>query len=147
MKLINKTANYSYFLSDNLEVGLVLHSPEVKSILEGSMNLKGSYVQVKDNEAWLINAHISEMKINRFDKDCDELRPKKLLLHKKQLNKFKKLLQDPGTTLILYEVYTNDKGVLKGTLCLAKGKKNYDKRNVIKERDLERSARSAIGLS
>lgn len=139
MKLINKKAKYDYFLTNNLEVGLVLHGPEVKSILKSNISLKESYVKIINSEMWLINANISEMKYSRFEKTCDATRPKKLLLHKKQLNKFQKLLKEPGTTLIMYEIYTDDNGRLKGTLCLAKGKKQYDKREVIKERDLARS--------
>lgn len=139
MIIKNKIASYSYFLSDNLEVGLVLYGSEVKSILNSHISLKESYVKITNNEAWLINASVSEIKITQFDKSCDALRPKKLLLHKKQINKFQKLLKEPGTTLIMYEIYTDDNGRLKGTLCLARGKRLYDKRNVIKERDLSRS--------
>jgi SsrA-binding protein len=138
MKLTNKIAKFNYFLSENLEVGLVLRGPEVKSILKGGLSLKESYVKIIQDEVWLINANVSEMKFNQFDNDIDSVRPKKLLMHRKQINKFKKLLQTPGTTLIMYEVYTDDNGRLKGNLMLGKGKQNHDKRQVIKERDLER---------
>lgn len=146
MKIVNKKAKYDYFLSNNLEVGIVLDGVEVKGILSNTISLNESYVKITNNEVFLINSHIGVeyreswnnkpllMSLNEYN-----IRPRKLLLHKKQIQKFKKLLKEPGSTLILYEIYTNEKGKIKGTLCLAKGKKMYDKRKVIKERDLQRS--------
>ena len=137
MKLVNKKAKFDYFLTDSLEVGIVLKGSEVKAVLKGNLSLKESYVKIIDNEVWLINASISEMVASNFE-EINPLRPKKLLLHKKQIKKFQKLLTDPGTTLLMYSVYTDDNGKLKGNLNLGKGKKSYDKRNVIRERDISR---------
>ena len=146
--IINKKAKFDYFLSDNLEVGLVLHSNEVKAIIEGKCNLKGSYVKIIDGELWLLNCNISNIEFRESWLNKPLLmsafeystRPRKLLLHKKQINKFQKLLNNTAnSTLILYEIYTDKNGRLKGTLCLGSGKKEYDKRNTIKERDLART--------
>jgi SsrA-binding protein len=136
--MINKKAKYDYKLSHKTEAGIVLKGPEVKSILNGNISLKESYVKIINDEVFLLGAHISELNIQRFESDVDSMRPKKLLLHKKQINKYKKLLKEPGTTLILYDIHITN-GKFKGDLYLGKGKKDYDKRNAIKERDLQRS--------
>lgn len=154
MKIIsnNKKAKYDYFLSADLEVGIVLKGSEIKHILSNGINLKESYVKIIDNtkgnsEVFLINANISghnwgdevkEYPMLQNVKDYS-LRPKKLLLHKSQIKKFLKLTQEKSTTLIMRNMYLNDDGILKGTLCVGKGKKQYDKRQTIKERDLSRS--------
>jgi len=134
----NKKANFEYFLSDNLEVGMKLLGPEVKGTLENGINLKESHARIINNEVFLMNANINCI-TPAWDKNDISMRPKKLLLHKKQINKFQKLLKNPGTTLIVSKVYIAENGLLKAELCLAKGKKLYDKRNVIKERDISRS--------
>lgn len=155
MKIIssNKDASYNYFLSHELEVGFELIGQEVKAIKEHGINIKSSYVKVTENknnkkEMWLINANIGLIEPKRDVSNRPLLkmaidgnkRDRKLLLHKKQILKFEKLLKESGSTLILKDVYFNDKNMIKGTLCFAKGKKQYDKREVIKKRDLERSA-------
>ena len=133
MKLIssNKKAKYDYFLSDDLEVGIVLKGSEIKDILENGINLKETYVKIINEEMFLIGANIT-------GKEGLNLRDRKLLLHKREIRKFEKKLID-GFTLIMKDMYVADSGKVKGTLCLAKGKKNYDKRQTIKERDLDRA--------
>ena len=132
MKVIsqNKKAKSDYFISNQLEAGIVLVGSEIKSILKNGVNLKESYVKIINNEVFLINANID---------DTDEkLRPKKLLLHKKQIKVYEKLLKNPGTTLLVTSVYVGNSGKVKCEVVLGKGKKQYDKRQAIKERDLER---------
>jgi SsrA-binding protein len=153
MKIIkskNKKAKHEYFLSDELECGIVLQGFEIKTVQAGGIDLTGSYVKIIDNEVFLLNATLSEVNFNKFFvkhkldnypiiKETYEIakRPKKLLLHKKQIKKFNKKLE-PGYTLIVTEVYANENNKIKCTLALAKGKNNRDKRESIKERDVER---------
>ncbi len=140
MKIIsqNKKANYDYSLSEKIEVGIVLLGAEVKGILNNGINLKESYVKIINSQVFLIGANINCI-LPSWDKTDLSLRTRKLLLHKKQINKYLKLLKMPGTTLIITKCYIADNGKLKMECALGKGKKSYDKRNTIKERDLLRS--------
>ena len=133
----NKKAHYDYFLSDELEVGIVLIRNEIKQILKHGINIKESYVKIINSEVFLIGSNINGV---ASDKENIDSRDRKLLLGKKQINKFQKLLQDQSYTLIITKCYINDRGIVKMELALAKGKKNYDKRQTIKERDLSRSS-------
>lgn len=133
----NKKAQYDYFLSEQLEVGIVLIRNEIKQILTHGINIKESYVKIINSEVFLIGSNINGVSSDRENLDS---RDRKLLLGKKQINKFQKLLQDQSTTLIITKCYVNDRGLVKMELALAKGKKNYDKRQTIKERDLSRSS-------
>lgn len=153
LKAKNKKASYDYFLTNHLEVGLVLINDEVKLIQDKKIDLTGSYVSINNDEVWLINSTVSGVSFEKSKSNgnienypllkslyMEATRPRKLLLHKKEIKKYKKLLQEAGTTLILTELYADNNNRIKGTLCVAKGKKNYDKRNVIKERDLSRQS-------
>lgn len=132
----NKKANFDYFLSEQLEVGIILINNEIKQILNHGINIKESYVKIVNSEVFLIGSNINGvMSNNRENLDSRE---RKLLLSKKQIHKFEKLLQDQSTTLIITKCYVNERGLVKMELALAKGKKNYDKRQTIKERDLSR---------
>lgn len=151
LKAKNKTARHEYFLSNELEAGIVLQGFEIKTIQAGGIDLTGSYVKIINSEVFLLNSNITEINFNRFfdNHKIDNYpalkstydfanRPKKLLLHKNQIKKFQKML-DPGYTLIVTEIYANDKNKIKCTVALAKGKNQRDKRNTIKERDIQRS--------
>jgi len=140
----NKKARYDYTLSDDLEVGLMLVQSEIKDLTSNGINLKESYVKIISGEVFLLNANISGNTTIAANPEDFQRRPRKLLLHKKQIRKYEKLLQDPGTTLIIKDVYLNDRGIAKATLCLATGKKKYDKRKAIKERDLKRDIKNNI---
>jgi len=146
MKILsnNKKASFDYFLSDCLEAGMVLTGAETKSIVSGNISLKESYVKIIGQEVFLIGAQVTPSQNLVFSSysDFNSTRDKKLLLNKKQIKKFTKMTQEIGTTLILKNVYVADNGKIKCTVCLAKGKKNYDKREVIKQRDLTRSIKS-----
>lgn len=134
----NKKAQYDYFLSEQLEVGIILINNEIKQILNHSINIKESYVKIINSEVFLIGSNINGVQSsNRENLDS---RDRKLLLSKKQIHKFEKFLQDISTTLIITKCYVNDYGLVKMELALGKGKKNYDKRQTIKERDLSRYA-------
>lgn len=132
----NKKAYHDYFVDETYEAGISLFGTEVKSVREGRVNLKDSYVSVKSGEAFLIGTHISPYeKGNIFNKD--PLRERKLLLHKKEINKLIGLTQQQGYTLIPIKMYFKGSYV-KVLIGLCRGKKNYDKRASIAERDAKR---------
>ncbi len=132
----NKKAWHDYFVDETYEAGISLFGTEVKSVREGRVNLKDSYVSVKSGEAFLIGTHISPYeKGNIFNKD--PLRERKLLLHKKEIAKLIGLTQQQGYTLIPLKMYFKGSYV-KVLVGLCRGKKNYDKRASIAERDAKR---------
>lgn len=138
----NKKAFHDYFVDETYETGISLFGTEVKSVREGKVNLKDSYVSVKTGEAILIGMHISPYeKGNIFNKD--PLRPRKLLLHRREINKLIGLTQQQGYTLIPLEIYFKGSYV-KVALGLCRGKKNYDKREAIAERDAKRNMNRAL---
>ncbi len=132
----NKKAWHDYFVDETYEAGISLFGTEVKSVREGRVNLKDSYVSVKSGEAYLIGTHISPYeKGNIFNKD--PLRERKLLLHKREIAKLIGLTQQQGYTLIPLKMYFKGSYV-KVLVGLCRGKKNYDKRASIAERDAKR---------
>ena len=132
----NKKAYHDYFIEDKYEAGIELSGTEVKSIRQGSVNLKDSYAQVKNGEMWVYSMHISPYeKGNIFNKD--PLRPRKLLLHKKEIMKLHAKVKQDGYALIPLSVYLKGPRV-KVELGLAKGKKLYDKRESAAARDAKR---------
>ena len=136
MEINNRKANYDYEIIDTIETGIVLKGTEIKSIRDGKANLKDSYAIVKNNECFLLNMHISHYKEGNIF-NHDETRTRKLLLHKKEIIKLNNKINLDGFTLIPLKLYFkgNKAKILLG---IAKGKKNYDKREAIKKRDIER---------
>ncbi len=138
----NKKAYHDYFVDEEYEAGIELAGTEVKSVREGKVNLKDSYVSVKTGEAFLIGMHISPYeKGNIFNKD--PLRPRKLLLHKREIAKLIGLSQQDGYTLIPLKLYFKGSYV-KVLLGVCRGKKNYDKRAAIAEKDSKRRMGRAL---
>lgn len=140
MEITNRKARYDYEIEDTIEAGIVLKGTEIKSIRNGKAQLKDSYAILKNGEAFLLNMHISVYeKGNIFNHE--ETRTRKLLLHKKEILKIRDKITQEGYTLIPMKVYfvKNHAKVLLG---IARGKKNYDKRETIKKRDVERELRS-----
>lgn len=132
----NRKARHEYFIEDTYECGLALHGTEVKSIRAGKVNLKDSYATVRGGEAYLIGMHISPYEQgNIFNRD--PFRQRKLLLHKREILKLQALSQADGYSLIPLSLYIKD-GLVKLELAVAKGKKLYDKRHDIAERDARR---------
>ena len=139
MEITNRKAGYVYEIEDTYEAGIVLKGTEIKSIRNGKAQLKDSYAILKNNEVFLLNMHISAYeKGNIFNHE--ETRTRKLLLHKKEILKIRDRINQEGYTLIPMKVYfvKNHAKVLLG---VARGKKNYDKRETIKKRDMERELR------
>lgn len=138
----NKKAYYDYFIEEKIEAGLVLHGTEVKSLRQGKCSIKESYIQIQNGEVFAINMNITPYeKGNIFNKD--PLRPKKLLLHKNEISKLSGQIATKGYTLIPLQVYFKQ-GKVKIEIGLARGKKNYDKRESIAKRDQERQAQKEL---
>ncbi|HHY06116.1 MAG TPA: SsrA-binding protein SmpB [Clostridia bacterium] len=138
----NRKARHDYFIEETYEAGIVLAGTEVKSLRAGRANLKDSYAQVENGEMFLFNMHISPYEQgNRFN--VDPVRPRKLLLHKREINRLLGKVKQQGLTLVPLRVYFK-KGRAKVELALAKGKKVYDKRKTMAERDAQREMARAL---
>jgi SsrA-binding protein len=138
----NRKARHDYFIEETYEAGIVLTGTEVKSLRAGRVNLKDSYAQVENGEMFLFNMHISPYEQgNRFN--VDPVRPRKLLLHKREINSLFGKVKQQGLTLVPLKVYFK-KGRAKVELALAKGKKVYDKRRAMAERDAQREMARAL---
>lgn len=136
MEIKNKKAYFDYEILKEYEAGLELFGTEIKSIRKGSVDLRDSFVTIKDNEAYVLNIYVAKYdEGNRFNHD--ERRTRKLLLHKSEIKKLKEARQEDGISIIPLKVYIK-KNHAKVLIGLAKGKKLYDKRESIKKRDLER---------
>ena len=134
----NKKANFNYFIEETFEAGLVLQGWEFKSILRKKANLDNSYVVVKENELFLLNALITPMDTVSTHVLTDATRSRKLLMHRKEINKLIGLVVQKGYTLMPLKIVRRNGGKLKLIFGLAKGKKNYDKRETEKEKDWKR---------
>ena len=142
MEINNRKANYNYQIIDKIEAGIVLTGTEIKSIRQGKANIKDSYAIIRNDEIFLINTHISLYEEgNRFNHE--ETRTRKLLLHKKEILKLKNKLEIEGYTLIPLKIYFV-RGKAKIEIGVCKGKKNYNKKEAIKERDIKREQEKYI---
>lgn len=139
----NKKAFFNYELLEKFEAGISLMGSEVKSIREGRISLKESYAEVKDGEIFLLHCHISPYEsANRFNHE--PRRERKLLLHKREIKRLTGKIKEKGFTLVATKVLINAKGKVKVEISLAKGKRTYQKKEVIKERDLQREVRAEL---
>ncbi len=132
----NRKARHNYHISNEMEAGIVLVGTEVKSIRQGRINLKDSYADIKNGELFLKQMHITPYKYAYYD-NHDPLRTRKLLLHKRELKKLTVKVAERGFTIVPLKVYFKN-GKIKVQIGLAKGKKLYDKRESIKNRDMQR---------
>lgn len=145
MKVIanNKKARHEYFIDEVYEAGLVLTGTEIKSIRNGKVSIKEAYAKIIDGEVLILGMNISPYEQgNRFN--VDSLRPRKLLLHRREINKLIGKLKVGGITLIPLRIYLNDRGKAKIEIAVARGKKLYDKRDSIAKRDTERKMQRAM---
>ena len=142
MEILNRKARFDYFIEDEIEAGIVLTGTEIKSIRLGKVNIKDSYAIIRNEEIYLLNTHISSYdKGNIFNHE--ETRTRKLLMHKSQIKKLNNKVTLEGYTLIPLKIYFL-KGRAKVLIGLCKGKKNYDKREVEKEKTINRNIRSML---
>lgn len=142
IEIKNKKAYFDYFIEDTYEAGIVLTGTEIKSIRKGSCNLKDTYARLKNNEVYVINMFIAPYEQGNIF-NHDERRERKLLLHKKEIHKIKDKVQKDGYSLVPLKLYLKN-GRAKILLGVAKGKKNYDKRQSIKERDIKRNLQKMV---
>ena len=137
----NRKARYDYHVLDSYECGVMLAGSEVKSLRDGRGNLQDAYARVDDGEVWLHGMHVSPYEFSRAD--LDPVRPRKLLLHRRQIDEVARASAEKGTTLVPLSVYFKD-GRAKVELAVAKGKRQYDKRRTIAEREAKREAERAM---
>lgn len=130
----NRKANFNYEISDTYTAGMVLTGTEIKSIREGKANLTDSYCIVDHGEVWIKGLHISEYFYGSYN-NHESRRDRKLLLNKKEILKIEKASSDPGFTIVPLRIFISEKGFAKIVIGIGKGKKEYDKRQTIKERE------------
>jgi SsrA-binding protein len=139
---VNRRARFDYTIGETIEAGLVLQGTEVKSLRDGRADLKDAYADIQEDEVFLLHAHIDQYEqANRFNHD--PVRPRKLLLHKHEIRRLIGKTQEKGLTLIPIRMYFSH-GKAKVELGLAKGKKQYDKREDVKRRSAERDIQRAL---
>jgi SsrA-binding protein len=138
----NRHAFFEYHINDKYEAGIALHGTEVKSVMAGRIQLKESYVTVKEGEVWLFNAHISPYSHGNRN-NHEPLRTRKLLLHRKEIGRLEKELSQKGMTLVVTRIYWKN-GRIKFEIGVAKGKKLYDKRETETKRTVERETRAEL---
>ncbi len=134
----NRRARFDYFIEEVMEAGIVLSGTEVKSLRGGQASINESYAGVKGSEIFLLNAYIPEYTKAHVKLQHEVRRPRKLLLHKNQVNKMIGAVQRKGTTLVPLSIYFNKRGIAKVALGIATGKKQHDKRDAIKKRDWQK---------
>ena len=143
MEIINRKAKFDYFVVEEYEAGIVLTGTEIKSVRNGSCNIRDCYGIIKNDEVFLLNMFINHYKEGNIF-NHKETRTRKLLLHKKEISKIKKLIDLNGYTLVPLKLYFNQRNKLKVLLGVCKGKKDYDKRETIKQRDINREVKKNL---
>jgi len=136
IRIENKKAFHDYLVLETTEAGIELKGPEVKSIRQGSVSLRDSYAAFENNQLFLHNMHIAAYP-GTFE-HLDPMRKRKLLLHRNELIKWQKKVEEKGLTIVPLSLYTNKKGIIKINLALVRGKKLFDKRRALKEKEITR---------
>lgn len=134
----NRKAFHDYEISDIIEVGIELKGSEVKSIRDGRINLKDSFIRIIKGEVFILNMHIGALETTHTTYRPAEDRDRKLLLHKKQINKFFEKVTKDGFTIVPTKLYFNDKNMVKLNIGVGRGKKLHDKRQALKEKDMKK---------
>ncbi len=142
MEILNRKANHDYFIEETYEAGIVLTGTEIKSVRAGNCNIKDCYGIIKNNEVYLLNMFIGQYKEGNIF-NHDESRSRKLLLHRKEIKKLQQAIEIKGLTLVPIKLYFKE-NKLKVLLGVCRGKKEYDKRESIKERDIKREMQKKI---
>ena len=140
--LNNRQAYHEFFILDKYEAGAALVGTEVKSIMAGRIQLKEAFVQIKDGEVWLLNSHISHYSHGNIN-NHDVLRPRKLLLHRREIEKLEKETTVKGMTLVVTRIYWKN-GRIKCEVGVAKGKKLYDKRETEMRKTIDKETRQEV---
>lgn len=145
-ELKNRSAYHDYFIEDKYDAGMVLAGTEVKSIREGKVNFKDSFCVFIDGELWVKNLHIAEYRLGTTNNHL-AVHDRKLLLTKRELRKLESRMREKGYTLVPLRIFFSEKGYAKLEIGLGKGKKNYDKRETLKQRDTEREIKRHLDRS
>ena len=140
--ITNRKAFHEYHIEDKLEAGIALQGTEVKSVMAGRIQLKESYVAIREDELWLFNAHISPYKHGNIN-NHDPLRTRKLLVHRREIEKLRKQTDQKGMTLVVTKVYWKN-GRIKFEIGVAKGKKLFDKRETLKRKTVEKETKKQL---
>ncbi|OPX27857.1 MAG: SsrA-binding protein [Campylobacteraceae bacterium 4484_166] len=143
-QFLNKKATYEYEILERFEAGISLEGSEIKAIRKGQINLKESYIKIINNEAWLLNSHITHISTTHKTYRPDENRDRKLLLKRKEIDKLNKKVAKDGLSIVVLKLYFNQRNLLKATIALARGKKLHDKREAIKQKTQKRDAQIAM---
>jgi SsrA-binding protein len=141
---VNKKARFNYEIQESLECGIALAGTEVKSIKDGKSSFADAYAEVKDDELWLVAYHVTPYVFGNIN-NHDPLRRRKLLVHKKEIKRLKRITMEKGLTLVPLKFYLR-RGLVKCELGIARGKKLFDKRQDIKKRDLKREVQREFRL-
>ena len=139
----NRKAFHEYHILDTYEAGIELFGSEVKSLREGNANIKEAYVTIRSGQAWLLGVHINPYSHVGYESP-EPVRKRKLLLNKREIEKIKIALEQKGLTAVPLKIYFNKNGWAKLEIGLAKGKKTFDKKDAIKERDIKRDAQREL---
>jgi SsrA-binding protein len=139
----NRAAGHNYYLLDRYEAGIALKGTEVKAAKDGKVQLKESYAEVSEDEAWLVNAHIGEYSHGNIMNHLP-LRKRKLLLHRREIDKLREETREKGLTLVPTKIYLKT-GRIKVEIAVGKGKKFRDKREATKAREMQAEAKAALG--
>jgi SsrA-binding protein len=140
----NKKAFFDYFIEERFEAGLVLKGSEVKALRDGRVNLKDSFVRLIKGEAFILGMHIGRLETTHHYYTHEERASRKLLLHKKQIAKLAKAVEQDGYTIVPLEIYFNQKNIAKLSIAIAKGKELHDKRESLKQKDMARDIQKAL---
>jgi SsrA-binding protein len=143
-QFLNKKAYHDYIVEEAIEVGIELLGSEVKAIREGRINLKDSFVRIVKGEVFIFNMHISHLSTTHTTYKQSETRERKLLLHKKQINKLYEKVTKDGYTIVATKLYFNDKNFVKLNIAPAKGKKLHDKREALKQKDMKKQTQRIL---
>lgn len=137
LEILNRKASHEYFFVEEVDAGIMLQGTEIKSIRQGNANLNDAYCFFKDGELFIRSLYIKEYEFGTYD-NHEARRTRKLLVRKQQLRKWEKKVKERGYTIVPFRLFLSDRGFAKVDIALAQGKKSYDKRNSIKEKDLKR---------
>ncbi len=144
MKVINRKAKYNYEILNSFEAGIVLNGPEVKSVQEGKIKLEDAFIKIINNELWLINAHIHPYKFSDV-RNYNPTASRKLLIHKKELFSLQKKIEGKNLALVPISCYNKGRRI-KIEVGIGKGKKQWEKREIIKKRDIDREIQKTLKI-
>lgn len=139
-EFLNRKVFHDYEVSDVIEAGIELLGSEVKAIRAGRVNLRDSFIRIIKNEMFLLNMHVSYLDTAHVSYRPEEARARKILIHRKQINKFFQKVTRDGFTIVVTKLYFNDKNFIKLNIGIGQGKKLHDKRDALKEKDLKRES-------